>query len=443
MVRIALVLSVLIVAAACAPAATPVPPPTNPPAVAPTSAPAVVPTVAPAATTAPVAQPAKDPYKSITPAQDAWAKAAQVGPYAPAKMDWDAIKAAAVKEGKVVVYSNSSRWSDVQKTFEAQYPGVKVEGYDISTGDLLTKVKKEQQAGIFTADVYFVGDPATQLGEMFYPPNKMIWTFLPDVLLPNVKAVDIIDVSNRDPVLVHHYSNSVFIYNNEVYKEMPVKNIWDMTKPEWKGRITLNDPQTDSGGSNCMVTMTQHPDEMAKAYEAAFGKPIKLDPGVPNAGYQWIKDFEKNQPIMTSSGGDVATNVGTKGQKNPPLGLASWSKIRNAESMGGKLAFDIMFGLQPVMGCYDQALVSMANLAPHPNAAKLLIQWYMGDDKGGLGNAPYNLPGDHSPRKDVPVPKGGRSLEETAKLQWRNDPVFVYDNAIKIRDFWISNLTAK
>jgi len=457
---LALVVIAVLVAVACAPAptATPVPPPppTTAPAPAPTSPPA--PTAAPAATAVPkpteapkpteVPKPtvapttaAKDPYKGLTAVQDAWAKAAQVGPYQPATLDWGAIQAAAVKEGKVVIYSNSSRWPDVQKTFEAKYPGVKVEGYDISGPELITKVKKEQQAGIFNVDVIFVGDPATRLNEMFYPPNKMEWTFVPDFFFPNVKPTDVMLPEDLSPLLVHHYSNSTWMYNTEVYKEPPMKNLWDLTKPEWKGRATVKDPQTDAGTLNCFTTVTAHGDDMAKAYEAAFGKPIKLDAGVPNAGYQWIKDLEKNQPVMTAGGDDVATNVGTVGQKNPPMGIASWSKIRGAIPFGGKLAFDMMWGMQPVMGCFDQATITMANQTPHPNAAKLLIQWYMGDEKGQLGQAPYFVPGDNNPRKDVPIPPGGKSISDLPKIAWRNDPVFVYANAIQIRDFWIANLT--
>lgn len=460
-VPIVLMLALVLIAVACTPAptATPVPPP-PPTAVPPTTAPvAVAPTTVPAATkapeptkapeatkppaptTAPTAVAAKDPYKGLTAEQDAWAKAAQVGPYQPATLDWDAIKAAAVKEGKVVVYSNSSRWSDVKKTFEAKYPGITVEGYDISGPELLTKVKTEQKAKIYNVDVLFVGDPTTQINEMFYPPNKMEWNFVPDILFPNVKATDVMGPEDLGPILVHHYSNSTWSYNTEVNKEPPIKNWWDLTKPEWKGRVTIKDPQTDAGSLNCFTTLTQHPDEMAKAYEASFGKPIKLDAGVPNAGYQWIKDIEKNGIVMTAGGDDVATNVGTAGQKNPPVGFASWSKIRNAVPYGGKLMFDMMNGMQPVMGCYDQALVSIANQAPHPNAAKLLIQWYMGDDKGGLGMTPYYVPGDNNPRKDVAVPKGGVTLAELNKVAWRNDWAYVYANAIQVRDFWVANIS--
>ena len=123
--------------------------------------------------------------------------------------------------------------------------------------------------------------------------------------------------------------------------------------------------------------------------------------------------------------------------------MASWSKVRNAVQNGGKLYFEMMFGMQPVIGCLDQALISMANQAPHPNAAKLLIQWYLGDDKGGLGFTPYYVPGDNNPRSDVPVPKGGTAVTDVQKMTWRNDPAYVYANAIQVRDFWIVSVGSK
>ena len=46
---------------------------------------------------------------SNTFADDAWLKSAGLGPYAPVKQDWAAIEKAAKAEGKVVIYSVSSR----------------------------------------------------------------------------------------------------------------------------------------------------------------------------------------------------------------------------------------------------------------------------------------------------------------------------------------------
>jgi len=105
----------------------------------------------------------------ITPEQRAWLEAAQLGPFQPAEDDWDAIYEAAKKEGKVVIYSGSSRVFKIAETFKEAYPGIEVEAYDITTPDLILKVKAEQGAGIHNADVVFVGDPPTVINELVKP----------------------------------------------------------------------------------------------------------------------------------------------------------------------------------------------------------------------------------------------------------------------------------
>lgn len=431
-VRIALVLALGLILAACAPAAPTTAPTSVPAAPAATTAPQM-----PAATVAPTAVPTADAFKGITPAQDTWAKAAQVGPYAPKTQDWAAIEAAAKKEGKVVIYSNSSRWPDIKKTFEAAYPGITVEGYDISTVDLITKLQKEQKAEIYTADVILCGDYATLVNEMLNPPAKMLWNFVPDNLVP------LVDPKVLEPLMFHRYGVNVFAYNTEAFTAPPIKNIWDMTKPEWKNRLVFPDPQKVAMSLLAMTIIARNSDAMAAEYQKTFGKPIALETGVPNAGFQWIKDMLKNEPALTSSSGDAATAIGAKGQKNPPIGFTTYSKIRNAQN--GEIAFDAMWDMSPVIGFTEETALAIANQAQHPNAAKLLIKWMEGDDKGGQGFTPFYVPGDYSTRKDVPPPKGAKPWPEIQKSVWSgaNDTTYVYKNAIQVRDFWLANLAVK
>jgi iron(III) transport system substrate-binding protein len=412
--RLALVCCMVLITIACNPGATP-----------------VVPTAGPTAAPKPTENPA---LKGLTAEQIKWATAAELGPFAPKTQDWAAIEAAAKKEGKVVLYSNSSRWPDIKKTFEVAYPGVVLEGYDISTVDLIQKLQKEQQAGIYNADVILCGDYATLVTEMLNPPAKALWNFVPDEL------VALTEQTAREPLLYHRYGLTVFGYNTEVYKTPPIKNIWDLTKPEWNGRIVLPDPQKVAMSLLALTIITKNADVMAKEYQTTFGKPIVLEAGVPNAGYQWIKDVLKNQPALTSSSGDVATAIGAKGQKNPPVGFTTYSKIRNAQS--GEIAFDAMFGMTPIMGFTEETALAIANQATHPNAAKLLIRWMQGDAVGGKGFVPFYLPGDYSIRKDVPPPKGAVPWADVQKLVWSGagDIAYSYKNAIPVRDFWLTNL---
>lgn len=64
----------------------------------------------------------------------------------------------AKEEGKVTIYSISSRITKVANAFMEKYPGIEVEPFDISTNELLEKVTREYDAGQHVADVVHIKD---------------------------------------------------------------------------------------------------------------------------------------------------------------------------------------------------------------------------------------------------------------------------------------------
>ena len=78
-------------------------------------------------------------------------------------------------EKEVSVYSYSSRVHQFGKTFEQQYPGIKVNGFDMDSTEIVTKLLAEQKAGNFMADVIFLKDPATVYNELLQ--KGMVFTY--------------------------------------------------------------------------------------------------------------------------------------------------------------------------------------------------------------------------------------------------------------------------
>ena len=155
--------------------------------------PAPTPTPAPKAA-APTAVPQPTALPTLT-ATETWLKAAELGKFAPAKQDWAAIEAAAKKEGKVLVYANSSRIADVKKLFEAKYPGITLEGFDLGGEEAVLKVREEQKAGAFTGDVLLASSAAGDIvADML--PKQQLWQFVPE----SVAAV--LPAAARDPLPV-------------------------------------------------------------------------------------------------------------------------------------------------------------------------------------------------------------------------------------------------
>ena len=361
--------------------------------------------------------------------QSAWLKTAELGPHAPATFDEARLYANAQKEKEVTIYSYSSRVHKFGKTFEARYPGVTVNGFDMDSTEIVTKVLAEQQAGNYVADVIFLKDPATAQHELL--SKGLIVTYVPPDLVP------VLPKRFRQPFLTHHMSLDALVYNTEVNRSCPVSSLWDLTRPEWKSKVLFPDPSKMPEFIEFLATIVQNADGMAADYRRVFGQPIRLSKDSPNAGYEWILRILRNDAIIAGSTNDVSNAVGQPGQQNPPVGITAFSRLRDKEK-NPKLAFDVAYDLRPVIGVATEVVVAIVNGARHPNAAKLLVHWMMGDEKGGTGYEPYFVLGNLPTRTDQPAPEGSKLLKDLNV--WTADPPYVWAHGLEIRDFWLGNL---
>ena len=88
-------------------------------------------------------------WNKLPSADQEWAKKAKLGPYAEkGGPNWAEIERLAKKEGKVVVYSQSSRIKKAAKKFRKKYPGIEVVPFPMYVSDLIARWKSEISAGV-------------------------------------------------------------------------------------------------------------------------------------------------------------------------------------------------------------------------------------------------------------------------------------------------------
>jgi len=337
------------------------------------------------------------------------------------------------KEGKVVIYSLSSRIGAAVEEFKTMYPGVEVVATDITTNDQIEKLKREQAAGLYVTDVVMLADETTIKYDIL--KKGLAKNYIPSTLIDGKVTSEVIPAKYLKPALLHSIEAKVIFYNTDSYATPPVNNLWDFTRPEWKGKFQMRDPMSANENMNFLQMTVKYAPLMAKAYEQEFGKPLVLSKGNANAGYEWIDRIVKNGIVLVKSDGDASSAVGAPGQKDAPLAIAvASSKIRD-NSKGLKL--EIAWDIAPKFGIYKGNYMLMANKAPHPNAAKLLIRYMLGDEKGGKGMKPFNVEGQWPSRSDVKS-KINKSLAEVAQLGWGIDTTWVYTKGLAVRDFWLS-----
>ena len=128
------------------------------------------------------------PTASLAETQAEWLKRAQVGPTAPAKQDWKAIEAAARKEGKVVIYSVSSRIFKLVKKFKKKY-GIDIVGHDLTSRVQLEKFQREYKAGVHQVDVLFNNETPHLLNDFL--ANKKVWNFVPSSVAGDLADIEV------------------------------------------------------------------------------------------------------------------------------------------------------------------------------------------------------------------------------------------------------------
>ena len=259
-----------------------------------------------------------------------------------AQDEWGKLVVAAKKEGRVVLYSafvGLAAHQRLKKDFEANY-GITVDILEARASEVRERIRIEQAAGRFFADVSENGRTTTTLqiaqDHVFDPFGA-----LPSLghLKSEFKNDDI-----RLPVFAIVYG--ILINTRLVKPEEEPKSWLDLADPRWKGKILSDDFRALGGGGVLFYVLLEH-----------FGREF-----LEKLAKQDIK-FSREIPANERriSRGEYPIYVPDSLTSLPELKSLPIKVLAPKEGM-------------PYIG-YDLALLKNA---PHPNAARLLMEYYLG-----------------------------------------------------------------
>ncbi|MFB2586186.1 ABC transporter substrate-binding protein [Herbiconiux liukaitaii] len=335
----------------------------------------------------------------------------------------------ATEEGEVSVYAFTSRIASVEESFEAEYPGIDVVSTDVSSTELITRLATEHAAGSTTADVAYVSDAPVVVSELL--ADGVLENWLPP------RVADALPAEYQTPLVANRLSTKVLMYNEEAYPDgSPISNLWQLTEPEWAGKVVLVDPNVRGDYLDLVTEMSLRSEEMADAYEEHTGSPLELDEGVEDAGLQFVADLYANDAVLVDDTDTVNAAIGALGQAEPPVGFTSYSDRRDNEDEGW--ALQVSAGTVPSPGIVFPAMLGVTANAEHPAAARLLIDYMMGDDSetGGPGFEPFYVAGDYPTRSDVVAPADALPLDELGG--WIIDPEASAERRDAVADFLLT-----
>lgn len=331
-------------------------------------------------------------------------------------------------DGEVHIYTVSGRMENVKTTFEEDYPGLTLVVHDMNINELLEKFTREYEAGIYTADVIHVKEQTGQILKE-YVETGMMHNYQPEDIFGEVDEKYL----QLTPM---YFEADWWYFNSEQYEESPIDSWWDLTREEWNGKFMIVDPLNDVGYMAFLTTVVENADLMAEAYKEEFGEEIVLEEDEPNAGYAFLKRFAQNNPIYETSSNNIVKAVGASGQEDAPIGYAVSSKIRERDQQGYMLGIDPV-NFSPANGIYGMNVIEIADHAPNPDGAKLLIRYLTGDADGtARGFEPYNTLGGWSVRSVVPKVEGNIEFEDYKVFP--QDLEYTYEHIDEVQEYWIS-----
>ena len=327
------------------------------------------------------------------------------------KTEWERVLAAAKKEGRVVVLGppGAGARKALADGFQKSFPGIEVE-YSGATGpQQAARLLSERKAGQYLADAY-VGSTTVTL-ETLRPAGALDpigpGLILPDVIDAKKWLQGRLDFSDDDGKYNLVFSTNVkppAAINPKITRKEEVNSYWDFLNPRWSGKIAMKDPTIPGPGSVGVIFWYS----------------------TPGLGKEFIRKFFTQQKLTLTRDDRLLIEWIARGEHL--IGLAHSDVIATGLIAKG-LPIEPMSAEQFKEGSYLTAgfgSVASMNRAPHPNAARVYINWLLSKEgqtewskESGYTSRRLDVPRDHL--DPAVIPKEGLTYlpnykEESVRL---------------------------
>jgi iron(III) transport system substrate-binding protein len=252
---------------------------------------------------------------------------------------------AAKKEGKAVVYGSleSESADAIFKVFR-QKTGIELDYWRASSTKAMDRALSEYRAGKPLFDAVLTNDNPMQI-------------MLKEGIFAKYDSPSAKEFAKEaiDPGLGPRYRNVIIgiLYNKDMIKGADVpKSVEDLIKPQYQGKIVMPDP-------------TQH--TTTTQWLASLEKVLSKE-----RADKFIRGLASMKPIFVESLLPAAERVASG---ETPVGIAYVKYVHTFSERGAPIDY---VRLEKMMG--DGHYVALSNKAPHPNAGKAFIDFFLGQE---------------------------------------------------------------
>ena len=304
--------------------------------------------------------------------------------------EWDRTVRAAEQEGQVMVSIGGYGAIIDSGVFQKSYPKIKIT-HTTGAGTALTqRISAERRAGKYLVDVYNGGGNSLfqvlYQGKMLDPIKSTL--ILPEVTDPSKWWEGKQKYADKEGQYIFVYEGNVSAgagaaYNSQLLDPREYKSYWDFLNPKLKGKILSTDIRKVRGAGIPWQFLYYSSDLGPKYLRRLFGEmDVTLTADLRQA-VDWLGTgkFAVGMPIQ---GGTVYK------AKNQGLPVDEFSPYHFKEGVNLSSAFGSL---------------AVMNRAPHPNAAKVFINWLLSREGQTLFQKVISMPEDARNSRRVDVPK--------------------------------------
>ena len=271
--------------------------------------------------------------------------------------EWEKIVRAAKKEGQVTVYVHSTYAPALESgAFQKMFPGIKlvlVSGVELQ---LERRFMAERRAGKSLADVFMVG----VLRSYDFYQAKLLEPIKAALVLPEV--VD----ESKWWQKTHHYADpekaylfryvgsaqlGQIHYNTRLVNPKEFNSFWDFLNPKWKGKIEVRDIRAPGTGGSAIRLFYYNPELGPEFVRRLFSETDMTLFRDRRQGLDWLATGRF--PICFWC-------EGVEKGKQQGLPLESFELMKEGAALSA-----------------GQGFLTLVNQAPHPNAAKVFVNWFL------------------------------------------------------------------
>jgi len=291
--------------------------------------------------------------KAVTPAPTAGARA-------PWEEEWQRVLAAAKQEGKVAVVgpAGAEARKALSEPFEKKY-GISVEFIGGSGSEMGARLKTERSAGQYLWDI-FVGGTTTQIETLkksggLDPVTSAL--ILPDVTEPKNWRGGKVEFADKDGKYVLVFTTlakaPIFV-NSKLADPKELKSYKDLLNPKWQGKILVHDPRV-SGPGQASFTFFYQNKELGPDFIRSLAA---QKPDLQRDSRQELDWLAQGKYAILVAGSDFT--AATLKKEGVPIEVVDHRQLKEKSYLTS-----------------GNGSVSLLNKAPHPNAAKVFINWLL------------------------------------------------------------------